>query len=233
MKKNNIWIGLLFILAAVYVGLQAAGIDFGMAIWQIVIAVFSVCVIISAISSRNPIGCIIPLGFLVWIFRDKIGLASVTGATIIAISILLTIGLSIMFSGVRSNKAYAQGNLGTKNFGPVENVTGEQHAFHVNFGSASRRVETDNFIGASMKVNFGAMKLFLNDAIIQNADAYLNLEVAFGGAEIYVPANWRVINQANAFAGGLDEKGRMDSNPSKNLVVTGNISFGGVQIYYV
>ena len=50
--------------------------------------------------------------------------------------------------------------------------------------------------------------------------------------EIYVPLDWRVDLQANAFLGGCEDKRvpGVNIDQSRRLVVIGNVSFGGVEI---
>lgn len=81
--------------------------------------------------------------------------------------------------------------------------------------------------------SFGAMKVFFDNAMIQNGNATIELEVSFGGVELYFPKHWSVVNQTDTVFGGLDEKNHSSSAGSPVVTLTGDINFAGVTIIYV
>jgi predicted membrane protein len=52
----------------------------------------------------------------------------------------------------------------------------------------------------------------------------------WGGIEIKVPADWEVVNQAVALLGGIEDKTQHPLEPRGQLVVTGIVIMGGVEI---
>lgn len=81
---------------------------------------------------------------------------------------------------------------------------------------------------------FAGIKLYFDNAVIDGNSAELDLNVDFAGVDIYIPKTWQIINQANFYIGGIEEKGvRMQSGEEKALIVKGRISFGGLTVHYV
>ena len=88
-------------------------------------------------------------------------------------------------------------------------------------------VRSDNVLGGVKQV-----VLDLRRTNIEQGETYIDVECNFGGVEIYVPLDWRVDLQANAFLGGCEDKRvpGVNIDQSRRLVVIGNVSFGGVEI---
>lgn len=104
------------------------------------------------------------------------------------------------------------------------------------FGSLSRRVQTQQFEGGKVEAVFGSIQLDLTEAAISTADHTVRLDVAavFGGVEITVPRNWKVVLRTAAVLGGCDDR-TIPPRPepgveTSTLVVTGAAVFGGIEI---
>ena len=97
-------------------------------------------------------------------------------------------------------------------------------------GSVKKNVFTKSFKGGKISCTLGVAALILTQADIEDT-AVLYLSISFGGAEITIPANWKVQNELTAFMGGVDDK-RHNAMPSQNktLVLKGDVFCGGVEI---
>ena len=104
------------------------------------------------------------------------------------------------------------------------------------FGSLTRRVQTQQFEGGSVSAVFGSIALDLTDAAIPPPDhtAILKVDALFGGIEITVPRNWRVVMKSSAMMGGCDDRTippRPDPGvETPTLVIKGAAIFGGIEI---
>ena len=100
------------------------------------------------------------------------------------------------------------------------------------FGGVKQVVLDEVFKGAEIRNSFGGTVLDLRRTNIEQGETYIDVECNFGGVEIYVPLDWRVDLQANAFLGGCEDKRVPGANidQSRRLVVIGNVSFGGGEI---
>lgn len=98
------------------------------------------------------------------------------------------------------------------------------------FGGGSQRV-TGEFAGGEAVAVFGGPEIDLRDATVADPPAVVEVVAVFGGAEIRVPEDWDVSLDVLAIFGGADDaRRRGESTGDPDLVVTGVVLFGGVEL---
>jgi predicted membrane protein len=98
-------------------------------------------------------------------------------------------------------------------------------------GGTERIVTSQDFRGGSISTIMGGCEIDFREASISGGEAALDVSVVFGGVEIRVPEDWKVVTRANAILGGVEDKSRKPvSGGSKTLTITGNVIFGGLEI---
>ncbi|WP_423999965.1 LiaF transmembrane domain-containing protein [Haloarcula salina] len=100
------------------------------------------------------------------------------------------------------------------------------------FGGSERRVTADAFRSADLTALFGGVELDLRDAGIADAPAHVSTTTIFGGTEIRVPREWNVrIDVLPLFGAAEDSRPRSEeSHEDVDLVVTGFVAFGGLEL---
>ncbi len=112
------------------------------------------------------------------------------------------------------------------------------------FGGGDVRVDSQAFRGGQLSVAFGGMNVDLRRARIEGEEAEIDLFVAFGGIDIFAPADWDVVVRATPILGGIDDERRAAEAPAsstatapgprvtggKRLVLHGTVLAGGVDI---
>ena len=104
------------------------------------------------------------------------------------------------------------------------------------FGGIERRVTTQDFQGGHINAVFGGVEIDLTDANMQAEEATLEINAIFGGVELRVPETWQVAFRGTPIFGGIADKTlRRGSQqpavlPTRVLVLTGAVIFGGVEI---
>lgn len=100
------------------------------------------------------------------------------------------------------------------------------------FGTVRHVMLDELFKGADIHTSFGGTTIDLRHTHIAPGETYIDLDCSWGGIELYIPADWKVIIKCNAFFGGCDDKRWQKSNVNQEcvLILRGNISFGGVEI---
>lgn len=97
-----------------------------------------------------------------------------------------------------------------------------------------RRVTTRRFRYGRVVAILGGFQLDFTRADIDGDRAVLHIDTVFGGGEIRVPENWRIVVEGTAIAGAfVDETDPSPSNPpapTKQLVLRGAAVFGGVSV---
>lgn len=109
----------------------------------------------------------------------------------------------------------------------------ELNSFYV-FGGGERRVSAKDFRGAKMFAVFGGYEVDLLQADMAGGEAYIEANAIFGGGEIRVPLQWRVVMQGVGIFGGYNDKTQHvvtdPSAPKKTLYVRGVAMFGGIEV---
>ena len=104
------------------------------------------------------------------------------------------------------------------------------------FGGIERRVTSQDFQGGHINAVFGGVEIDLTDANMQAEEATLEINAIFGGVELRVPETWQVAFRGTPIFGGIADKTlRRRSQPptvlpTRVLVLTGAVIFGGVEI---
>ncbi|MBS3946495.1 MAG: hypothetical protein KGZ42_13410 [Melioribacter sp.] len=122
----------------------------------------------------------------------------------------------------------------------TKDQTGNQESYYGDtidesmvFNSCNRLITSENFKGGRISAVFGSVKLNLYNAKLAAGENYLDLTCVFGGCEIIVPKNWKVIVNVTSVFGGFDDKRYLtsDSNYIEGvLIIQGTVLFGGGEI---
>ncbi len=91
-----------------------------------------------------------------------------------------------------------------------------------------------SFAGGSVLVMFGGAEIDLRFAQLDPMGAYMEVDCWFGGVEVIVPDNWRVILNAQTYAGGAENNAsdllaRLPED-APTLEVDARVVLGGLDI---
>ncbi len=103
------------------------------------------------------------------------------------------------------------------------------------FGGKEQRVSADNFEGGNVTAIFGGAEVQFDDSKLSEGKNILDVFVMFGGAEIYVPADWKIIVKGFPIFGGFEDARKRtatseEAAPEKSLIINGLAIFGGIEI---
>ena len=98
------------------------------------------------------------------------------------------------------------------------------------FWGSDKKITSKSFKGGQIHVAFGGIKLDMRDAKIDKDGAKLNVDVAFGGAEIFVPKGCRVKTNGIEILGAWEPKLSENTIDKPVLEISGTTIFGGVEI---
>jgi hypothetical protein len=102
------------------------------------------------------------------------------------------------------------------------------------FGGGERQVKAKDFRGSKMFAVFGGYEVDLTQADMEGNEAYVEANAVFGGGEIRIPTNWKVVVQGVGIFGGYNDKTHYiqtdPSAPVKTLYVRGVAVFGGIEV---
>ena len=63
--------------------------------------------------------------------------------------------------------------------------------------------------------------------------AIVNLDASFSGIELYIPKEWKVINELDSSMAGVEEKNSSDKDATKTLKLRGRVNLAGLEITYI
>lgn len=104
---------------------------------------------------------------------------------------------------------------------------------NVIFGASKNIVIAPIFNGTDINTIFGGAVLDLRKTDIEEGETTIEVNVVFGGVEIYVPSNWEVIvNTTNILGATEDKRFYTDEKTfsNKQLIIKGSCIFGGIEI---
>lgn len=219
MKQRGIvpiFIGLMLLLFGAGVLLNNFGVwDF----WSLMGAWWPVVIILLGVVSwlPNPRAFIGPLIlvtigvlFLLW----TTDIVEVNVFALIWPILIIFVGLSILLGRI----------------GHQRRVTKDQEldssAF---FGEDKRQVKSQDFKGGSASAMFGSCNIDMREAEF-NKDASMNVFVAFGGIELFVPKDVEIILKTSPILGGVEDHTQQESGTGKKLTIHGTVMFGSLEI---
>ena len=105
--------------------------------------------------------------------------------------------------------------------------------FKNSFGATSKYVNTDNFRSAVLQNSFGEMKVYFDNALMQQETATIDVSNSFGETQIFLPKEWKVENQISSMLGSVSEQNMHQPSEGHTVILTGSVSMGEVQIIYI
>lgn len=112
------------------------------------------------------------------------------------------------------------------------NTRGDRVACSAVFSGKSLRFDHEEFHGAMFSVVFGGLDLDLRHAVIYN-DVTIEAKVLFGGMDILVPDNVRIVDNSNAVLGGVVNKAKKPTRTNEyipTIFINSTCVFGGIDI---
>lgn len=102
------------------------------------------------------------------------------------------------------------------------------------FGSINKYITSQNFIGGKIDCSFGDVTINLGQARLSPKGANLQIDCAFGSVKVFVPKEWSVRNEMSQAMGAInDDRSGIVDYTLPQLVLTGEVAMGSIQILYV
>lgn len=239
MKIKNLFWGLFFVLAAAVVIINQLGYFTGVNLFSLLFIIFMIPIIVKSIAHVNFGGVLFPIAFLCIVFAEPLGITNLTPWPVLGAALLGTIGLHFMFGGPKyktyiynhTNNHMEDMEQGFKEI--VDEPDDNLVDFRVRFGASVKYVNSKSLQKANLDCSFGALKVYFDNTKIHEDGAVINLDVSFGGVELFIPKEWNLVNGVNCALGAIEEKNSRKESGGPTVTLVGNISFSGVEITYV
>lgn len=228
MKKRNMFWGIFFIAAAVFLIMSRLGYVTGVNIGSFFFGVLFAAWFIKSLIKLDITGIFFSVAFLCIVFANPLGITNLTPWPVLGAACLGSIGCSFLFPKKRNSFDFHHGGSGRVEYDDKENIY-----CNCKFSGVIKYVTSENFKKADLDCSFGGLKVYFDNAQISGNQAEINANVSFGGIELYLPRQWNVIHDADVMLGGIEEKNRMQSPDGPTVYLTGNLKFSGITIIYV
>ena len=251
MKKKDVFWGLLFVLAAIFIIVDRLGYFPQIGVFKIVVTIALIMIMLKSVIHVRFSGILFPIALLCIIYADQWNITALTPGPVLVTALLASIGLSMMFKKDDywrthahwhqkdwrhdgwHHKNWSKDNVEEQFDKVINEPDGNVVNCVVSFGSSMKYINTDNFEKANIKCSFGAMKVYFDKAIVSSGHAEIYLDISFSGVELYIPKTWNVVYDVNTTLGGIDEKNRKTESDSPVVTIKGSISLSGVEIIYI
>lgn len=231
MRRNRIFWGVVFILSAVFLVISKMGYLEDFSVFSIVFSVFLGAIIIKSVYPPKFAGILFPLAFLAIIYDKQLGIENLTPWTVLAVALLGSIGLTMLFHKKKWNTHCYCGDDGEFVVVDVEDNSNVRHK--TSFGSSAKYINSDDFKQADLECSFGAMKVYFDKAKVNGGKAAIRINASFAGVELYIPREWAIDNQIRVSLGAVEEKSKNYPTGDVTVTLVGEVSFGAVEIIYI
>ena len=231
MKKDNVFWGVVLILAAVYIIINSLGFMPDVSVVRLGGAVICGVVFFKSLVGLEFGGMLFSLAILLILFDEQLGITAITPWPVLMAALLGSIGLNMIF-GNRVTEL-KKSNHGPAEFKEADYVSGDEIRIGGMFGAYKKNISSDNFTKASVSCRFGGMEISFDDAVIQSGRAVVQMNISFSGVEFYIPQSWKVENHTQGMCGGFHEHRSHSSNDGPTIVFEGSVTFSGVEVYRI
>lgn len=251
-KNSGKWSGGIFLIlvAAIILANQFGGfIQLGF--WSLCVAAIAVVFLVENLISLSLAVIPIPLAALYYIFQAQLSLPLVPFWTLVLVTGLLVAGLyallprrfrngniiTVEWSGRDSRNNYRNRRRNTEEggSGTVIEVGGEDENnpyIHVKFGAISRYLHSDCLETAELECSCGSIEAYFDNAQLSPNGAEMLINCSLGSVEVYVPRDWRIVDNMNTTLGNCHVDGSLETSDANAplLTIHGSLSLGNVEV---
>lgn len=245
---NKLAWGVFWLLIAALILSNYFGGFVELGFWSVVVAAFAVAILVHSLFSLALAWIPIPLAALYYIFQAPLGFPYLPLWTLAVVTLLVTIGLHIILPRRfaigrhalhvwRDDKKYKKhggADCGDESDALVTEGDDENNpSIEVQFGHHTRYLHSDCLTSAELRLNCGALEVYFDQAQLNPEGAHIEAYCRLGSMELYVPRNWRVINNMSTSLGNAEIDGRLfsDDENAPLLTITGSVTLGNVEVH--
>jgi hypothetical protein len=256
-----VWGLLLFLAAAFIVANQLGGfVEIGF--WSILVGALALAYSLACLIKLKLDSLPIPLAILYIVIQNPLELPIINPWLLILAAVLASIGLSVMLpkkrrSFVVKNKNTKFGYNGVKIEKDCKEYTGDDDKdinieidaddyvrkddydnnpiIGVSFGGESRYLHSDALETADLSCKFGGLQVYFDQAKLSPKGAKVYCDCKFGGIELFVPKEWRVIDNFSVTLGAaeIDRRRATLADDAPELTIKGSVAFGAIEVKYI
>lgn len=187
--------------------------------WPVVIIAIGLVRLLDPLKSKSASVLFIAVGS-VWLL-DSLDVANVDLGDLIPFGIA-AIGAKLIWDALRRT-SYSAALAGAD---PNSTIT----AFAL-WAGVKRQSTSDEFRGGDASAIMGGVEIDLRNAKMREGEqAVLDAFALWGGVEVKVPQNWRVVSKVMPFMGAFEDKTVPNDTSGPVLIIQGTAIMGGIEV---
>lgn len=227
MKKERIFWGLFFILAAVLVILDRFSLFADISIIRLLITIALALWLFRSIIRRSMTGILFSIALLLICYDDVLPLEPLTPATLLLAAALGSIGFYFLLPRRTAHGEQERADT------IQESVNDTCVHLRTTMGSGIKYVSSDAFQRADIECSMGTMKVYFDNAHIARESAVIHISAMMCGIELYVPSTWGISIDCAQLLSGIQESGNQGIKGEKQVRIEGKASLSGIKIIYI
>lgn len=232
MENSRLSGGIYLIVCGIALIVYKLGYFSDTNIFTISLMISLVCIIIRSALKANFAGILFPIALICIEYDEQLGITAITPWTVLIAALLGSIGLSMVFNK-HPKWSRRKSNWDSSKFNTIDTKDEGYIKLKTSFAGSIKYINTNKFEQADLKCNFGAMKVYFDNAVLHEGKGIVNIESCFSGIELYIPRNWTIEDISTTFLGAITEKNRNEGTADNILTICGCIDFSGVEIIYI
>lgn len=245
-RKKVIW-GIIFILVAVLLLVTQMGLipELKVGFWTIIWTIVSAAILIEGIVKINFWCIFFGLAFMGIVYAEPLGITAITPWPVLGAALLLSIGCNMIFPQ-KKNKFVSVDYTGTfdktEEFKEGKGIEDEEYRmdpdgeyleFTQVFRSGTKYVNSADLKEVSGECVFGSLDIYFNNVVLAGGNASINIDTVFASLNLYVPADWLIVENGDVVFASVNYKGKAKPNGVNRLTLVGDCVFGTVNVIYI
>ena len=235
MRHRNWFWGAFFLVAAIFVIACQVGAFVQIGFWSIMATVLLAAVFVGSLIELYFFGVFFSLALSYLIYQQPLHLVEISFWLLLLAAVLASMGFSMIFRTRRRSCWMGRHRRWDGGDGTAESVDGNDVFVKSSFSESSRYLRADSLKKARLAVSFGQLGVYFDQVQLSPEGAEADVDVSFGEMSLYLSKNWRVIDNVHTGIGAVNNFNR--NTPSGEgvpvLTLTGNVSFGSLDIHYI
>ncbi len=238
MKHRNWFWGIFFLAAGFFVVASQVGGFLQLGFWSIAATVLLLAAFIGSLMDLSFFGIFVSAALLYAIYQEPLSWPFVSVWLLLLTAVFISTGLSFIFHG-RFQRRWVKRKYCGENWGThgstEEYIDGDDVSISESFSEVSKYLHAECLRQAHIASSFGTLNVYFDSVTLSPDGAEVFVDVSFGKIEIYLPKEWRVIDQVHTSVGAVTNNLRSNTMAADSPVLTlkGRVSFGNLEIRYV
>lgn len=252
-ERKNIFIGIVFIVIAVFIIVSAMGVFGEFGFWTLVLTPFLAAWMIVSICKLSWSGILFSIAFLAILYDEMLGIEALTPWPVLLAALFGSLGVNMIFGKHKHHKPVFEFEYSNDKRNRHHGANFEyeysmedkedskdlfvqmEHSFKsdISFGNITKYIQCQALEEGVIENSFGTTTIYMDNVRLHEGKAVIKVENAFGEVKLFIPKEWRVLVEIEKSLGNCEIYGACAEESENTLYIKGECSFGGIKIHYI